>query len=85
MGGLKEINARVFIQGNTVCILCAVHRALNVLNFSIYIVRVSKYPPNVIFLLMPRMQKNSRKCYSIEANEGEFYTGSFVLLKCIEA
>ena len=28
--------------------------------------------------------KNSRKCYSIVANEGEFHIGGFVLLKLIE-
>ena len=56
--------------------------------------RVFKFLTNVIFLLMlcmPKkknsrqiLEKNSRKCYSIEASEGEIYIGGFVLLKFIE-
>ena len=38
------------------------------------VLRVSKYPPNVIFLLLPCMQKKSGKCYSIEESEGELYS-----------
>ena len=63
----------------------AICRAIDVLN-------VSKYPPILIFLLMPCMQtiedkfleKKSRKYYSIGVKEGEFYIGGLVFLKFSE-
>ena len=74
----KSVQCHIF----SLYIFQAVRRAVNVLMFLSQ--SVSKYPPNVIFLLMPCSQKILDICYSIAASESEFYIGGFVLMNFIE-